>query len=263
MERKSHIGKYWDGQAKKHGTSPSASWEDGYAIALEIDLISKHIIDGDVVLDVGCANGHATIEQDSRHDIEITGVDFSESMIREAKKISDINFKVGDVRKLMFDDATFDVVYTTRTLINLPTWEEQRIGIEECLRVCKSGGRVLFLEAFWDPFVRLNALRTVCGLPPLEEPEFNNYLKEYKIMDFFLKNHSRLRYTVSIVDFSSLYYLGSRFIRDLTYKWGGTVGYRNPINKGFFHLEKNFPGVEGFGVQRAVVVKKNPYLRFK
>jgi len=34
----------------------------------------------------------------------------------------------------------YDVVYTTRVLVNLPTWEQQKKGIAECLRVTKKKG---------------------------------------------------------------------------------------------------------------------------
>ena len=252
------ILEFWNKQAEKHGTSHSASWGDGYAIDLEIKNIGQYISENDNILDVGCANGYSMLCHLERKPSSLTGVDFSANMIEEAKKnvISEskdckVSFEVGDVRKLQFEDEIFDVVYTTRTLINLPNWKEQIIGIEECMRVCKSGGKVIFSEAFWEPLVLLNSLRALKSLPSLVEHDFNRYIKKERLEEFLKSKNIAF----DAVDFSSVYYLGSRFLRELVTNIDDYEGYSNPINQIFYELEKEYSG-GGFGIQQAYIVTK-------
>jgi len=253
------IREFWDSQAKKHGGSHAASWGDNFAVDLEIETIGKYIPRESEVLDVGCANGHATLRHHRARKVRsITGVDFSEAMIREAERSKaaqgapdNVSFEVGDVRSLRFDKESFDVVYTTRTLINLPTWNEQQQGILECVRVCRRGGTIVFSEAFWEPLVLLNSLRTLVSLPPLVEHDFNRYLKRSYLEKFL----TSLGLGFDAVDFCSIYYLGSRFLRELVTKPTDYPGYSNPINGIFYKMERKYSG-GGFGIQQAYVVRK-------
>jgi len=252
------IKEYWENNAKTYKNSHWVSWGDNFAIELEIDNISKFINDNDYVLDVGCANGYASIEQYKRHKIKLTGIDYSEKMIeyanenKKAKRIlGDINFEVGNILNLRFEESTFNIVYTTRVLINLRNWEEQIKGIEECIRVTKNGGKIILSEAFWEPLMLLNTLRIIKGLEPLVEHDFNRYLKKVKIEDYL--NKKGLSY--QCIDFSSIYYLGSRFLRELVTDYKEYKGYENPINKIFFEIEKKYSGGD-FGIQQAYIIIK-------
>jgi ubiquinone/menaquinone biosynthesis C-methylase UbiE len=254
------IKDYWENQAKTHKDSHNASWGDNFMIALEIDAIGEHISGGDRVLDVGCANGYSTFEQlKRRNDIHsIVGIDFAENMVAQANGMkktinlpNDITFEVGDARSLRFPDNSFDVVYTTRVVINLPSWEDQKLAINECLRVVRPGGKAIFSEAFWEPLMLLNALRLLKHLPPLVEHDFNRYLKKSVLEEFF--NQQGLKFSVN--EFSSVYYLGSRFLRELVTDPAAYPGYSNPINRIFYDIEKEFSG-GGFGIQQAYIVTK-------
>jgi ubiquinone/menaquinone biosynthesis C-methylase UbiE len=254
---KDFIKETWEKQAERFKDSHWISWGDNFAIDLEIENISKYIKSGFKVLDVGCANGFATMTQFKKNKIDITGVDFSENMIKYAKgKVKElgitngIRFKEGDVRKLEFEDGLFDITYTTRVLINLPNWEDQELGIKECLRVTKKEGTVILSEAFWEPLVLLNALRTLVQLPPLVEHDFNRYIKEQRLVDFI----KSLGLKSEVINFSSVYYLGSRFLRELVTEIDKYPGYSNPINELFYNIEKQYSG-GGFGIQKAVVIK--------
>lgn len=256
---KDHIKEYWELQGQTHGESHWASWGDNWMLELEIDTIGKHIKDGDQVLDVGCANGYATFRQAESHKLaSITGVDFAGNMVTAAQKTKkqkglsdDISFSEGDVRSLQFADNTFDVAYTTRVLINLPTWEQQIQGITECIRVVKPGGTIVLSEGFWEPLMLLNAMRSLKNLPPLVEHDFNRYLK-LSALEAHLKNIG-LKYQID--DFSSIYYLGSRFLRDLVTDPAAYPGFSNPINKIFFDIEQQFSG-GGMGIQQAIIITK-------
>lgn len=254
-----HIRNFWESQAQKHGAAHDASWGDNFAIALEIDTIARHLKDGDSVLDVGCANGYSAFRQLERHKLaRLVGVDFATSMIEAARAAKAeagldgrVEFAQGDVRSLDFPDASFDAVYTTRVLINLPTWDEQAQGVRECLRVARPGGTVILSEGFWEPLMILNAMRALVRLPPLVEHDFNRYLKQARLEE--LLGSLGLAYRVE--DFSSVYYLGSRLLRELVTDPSAYPGYSNPINEIFYNIERDYSG-GGFGVQQAYVIAK-------
>lgn len=259
MKKQEVIQGHWNDQAEKFGDSIEVSWGDNYMIDLEIGVIGEHIRSGDTILDIGCANGYAAFKQfELCKQIKMTGIDFSEKMIELANKKKnelglndEINFQVGDIRNIECADNTFDVVYTTRVLINLSDWEEQQNAIEECVRVTKRGGKIIFSEAFLEPMENLNTIRSIENLPPLTEPFFNRYLKKNQL-ESFLKEKG-LGYTVN--SFSSIYYLGSRFLRELATTPSDHPGYTNPVNKDFYDLEKKYSG-GSFGIQQAYIAVK-------
>jgi SAM-dependent methyltransferase len=254
-----HIKEYWESQGQAHGESHWASWGDNWAIDLEIETIGKRLKDGDHVLDAGCANGFGALTQWKTHRLgSLTGIDFAANMIAAAnaakarENLGDtVRFAEGDVRALAFPDNSFDVTYTTRVLINLPTWNEQKQGIAECLRVTRPGGLVVLSEGFWEPLMLLNAMRALTNLPPLVEHDFNRYLKRSSL-EVFLKE---LGLDYEFEDFSSIYYLGSRLVRELVTDPAAYPGFTNPMNKLFYEIEKQFSG-GGMGVQQAVIVHK-------
>lgn len=263
---KDFIKEAWEENAEKFKTSHWSSWGDSYCIKLEINEISKHLKNNSKVLDLGCANAFPLINQLQKNSsLCMHGIDFSERMIHYARKNLEeflLNQKlpknfykpqvdVGDIRDIKHDNDFFDITYTTRTLINLPNWEDQKKGISECLRVTKSGGKVLLSEAFWEPLVLLNSLRTLKNLEPLVEHDFNRYLKITKLKDFL----DSLKLCYRIIEFSSVYYLGSRFLRELITDFKNYEGYENPINKLFFDMENQYSG-GGFGIQQLVVIEK-------
>jgi ubiquinone/menaquinone biosynthesis C-methylase UbiE len=253
------IHKFWEDQAAKHGVSHAASWGDNWAIALEIDTVARHLKDGDTVLDVGCANGYSAFEQLGRHRLKkLVGVDFSAQMIAAARQAhaergagAHVEFREGDIRGLDFPDASFDVVYTTRVLINLPNWEQQLAGIRECLRVTRPGGTVILSEAFWEPLQLLNAMRQLVRLPLLVEHDFNRYLKKPRLEEWL--RAQGLRFEVD--EFSSVYYLGSRLLRELVTDPSAYPGYSNPVNRIFYEIERDYSG-GGFGIQQAYIVRR-------
>ena len=252
------ILEYWESQANDYGTDCTASWGDINAINLEIANIGKHIKHGDTVLDVGCANGYSTFPHITKAS-SIIGVDFSPAMIEQANLAKKryamhhdlVTFKEGNIKSLEFEDDVFDVVYTTRVLINLPTWEEQQQGIAECIRVCKPEGTIVFSEAFWEPLTLLNSMRLLVGLPPLAEQDFNRYIKKTRL-EKLLKD---IYLHFECIDFSSIYYLGSRFLREIIDDKVALDGYSNTFNNMFYDIETKYSG-GGFGIQQAYVIKQ-------
>jgi len=120
-------------------------------------LIKRQIIDwlqpleGRQVLDVGCGMG-----DDSREIARLVGpkghvvaIDFSAAMITEARKRNadtpalPIEFREGDATKLAFADGSFDCARVERVLMHL---RDAREGLEEMIRVVRTGGRIVASE---------------------------------------------------------------------------------------------------------------------
>jgi demethylmenaquinone methyltransferase / 2-methoxy-6-polyprenyl-1,4-benzoquinol methylase len=112
---------------------------------------------GDAVLDACCGTGDLAIAAE-RAGGRVTGLDFSERMLVRARGKSDsIEWVLGDVMALPFDDASFDAVTVGFGIRNVPDLEA---GLAELGRVLREGGRVACLEitrpeGMLKPFFRL------------------------------------------------------------------------------------------------------------
>jgi demethylmenaquinone methyltransferase/2-methoxy-6-polyprenyl-1,4-benzoquinol methylase len=112
---------------------------------------------GDVVLDACCGTGDLAIAAE-RAGGRVTGLDFSEQMLVRARGKSDsVEWVLGDVTALPFDDASFDAVTVGFGIRNVPDLEA---GLAELARVLRPGGRVACLEitrpeGMLKPFFRL------------------------------------------------------------------------------------------------------------
>lgn len=256
-----HIKEFWEKQGRVHEASHCASWGDSYAIELEIETIGRHIRPRDKVLDIGCANGYATFRQHQAcPSARFSGVDYANSMIGQAERLrrerglgdGRVTFSVASATHLPFQSEIFDIAYTTRVLINLPTWYGQQEAILEALRVVKKGGILLLSEGFWEPLCLLNSVRLLFRLPALQEHDFNRYLKK-RTLESWLGARGL---AFEVEDFSSVYYFGSRLLRDLVEANPATGGdYSSPVNKAFYDLERTYSG-GGVGVQQAYVIRK-------
>jgi phosphatidylethanolamine/phosphatidyl-N-methylethanolamine N-methyltransferase len=104
---------------------------------------------GDRVLEVGVGTGiNAALYP---RDCAVTGIDLSESMLEKArdriarKGISNVQLIEMDAARLRFADGTFDIVYASY-LINCVS--DPIAVAREMSRVCRPGGRVIFLNHF-------------------------------------------------------------------------------------------------------------------
>jgi len=79
---------------------------------------------------------------------EITGVDFSEKMLKRAKDKANrhkvkVHLQQMDVQNLQFEDNTFDTVVASFVFCSVP---DPIRGLMEVKRVCKPRGKVVLLE---------------------------------------------------------------------------------------------------------------------
>ena len=95
------------------------------------------------VLDVACGTGDMAMEL-LRQGCSVTGVDLSKEMMAIAKrKAPQAEYRLADVERLPFGDASFDAVTCAFGVRNFVHLEQ---GLSEMLRVLKPGGRMVILE---------------------------------------------------------------------------------------------------------------------
>jgi demethylmenaquinone methyltransferase / 2-methoxy-6-polyprenyl-1,4-benzoquinol methylase len=113
---------------------------------------------GQRALDLCCGTGDIVLSI-ARHGVKVTGLDFSESMLKVARQRSwksevgvalsendggqRVQFIQADAQDIPFPDAYFDIVTVSYGLRNLASWET---GLREMWRVAKPRGRVLVLD---------------------------------------------------------------------------------------------------------------------
>lgn len=101
---------------------------------------------GETVLETGCGTGHCLVEltRGIGEQGKVVGVDISENMLAEARKLSPQNMELHqcDAAKLAFADATFDGIFTSFTLELFDTPELPGV-LAEWRRVLKPGGRLV------------------------------------------------------------------------------------------------------------------------
>ena len=138
---------------------------------------------GERVLDVACGTGTSTVAIQAKGATAV-GLDFSEGMIREARRRHPgIEFVEGDAQALPFADGEFDAVTVSFGLRNV---QEPHTALAEMHRVLRPGGRVVITEFSTPPVAIVRAaysgyLRRV--LPRLADlassnPEAYRYLGE-------------------------------------------------------------------------------------
>jgi ubiquinone/menaquinone biosynthesis C-methylase UbiE len=108
------------------------------------------VSDEDVVLDVACGSGNATIPA-AKTGAKTTGLDITPELLEAGKKAAaeagvEIEWIVGDAQDLPFDDASFDVVTSVFGCMFAP---DHRRTAEELVRVLKPGGRMVVTA--WRP----------------------------------------------------------------------------------------------------------------
>jgi ubiquinone/menaquinone biosynthesis C-methylase UbiE len=99
------------------------------------------------ILDVGCGNCRNTIIF-AKHEFDCYGIDFSDEMIKYAKKFAaenkvKINLRVATATNLPFKDKNFDYVICASMLHNIPGNESRQKAILEIKRVLKDNGEAL------------------------------------------------------------------------------------------------------------------------
>ena len=219
------IQQYWEERAKGAQLNPNATTDDVYLRELEIRTFEKAITKlkkkNPYILDLGCGDGFTTLGLAKKLKAPgFLGIDYSENMIANAKarlknekdtKLKkSIEFKTGDATRLneQFKKETFDIVISSRCLINLTSAKQQFDTIEQISKILKRGGVYISIENFEDGNKELNDLRKEMGLAEISVRWHNLFFKPKD----YLKHTKKIFKNVEIINFSSSYYYATRVI---------------------------------------------------
>ena len=124
--------------------------QHGFADVADLDHLIQvsGISTGSRVLDLGCGNGMISEYISDQTGAQVTGVDFIEKAIQDARqrtisKRERLDFRVMDFLHLQFPPASFDVIISIDTLYFTDIYET----LSGCLPFLKENGR---LTAFFD-----------------------------------------------------------------------------------------------------------------
>lgn len=147
------------------------------------------IEDDEAILEIGHGNaGHLKTILDKAKNIRYTGIDISETMHNEARKLNkefeiQADFVLYEGEKLPFQDKTFDKIFTVNTVY---FWKEPVVFLNEIYRVLRDNGTFVltfgqreFMEKL--PFTQYNF--TLYSNEEMEEVVSESHFKRMKISE--------------------------------------------------------------------------------
>jgi len=151
----------------------------GHLDSLQILIELSGVGPDDQVLDVACGPGLVACEF-ARHAGHVTGMDLTPAMIEQAGKrqrelgLANLTWAVGDAVPLPYPDDTFSLVITRYSYHHLL---DTTRALDEMIRVCRPGGRVLVGDVAVEPakaelYDRLEILRDPSHTHALTTDEF-------------------------------------------------------------------------------------------
>lgn len=192
-------------------------WEDPETVSiidrnlhdLETRTVLRYLEAGDVLVDVGCGDGEATVEY-ARRVRECIGIERSAMQRRRAEAaiaregLTNARVIAGDVMTL---DAggVYDAIVSQRLLINLSSWDRQKHALLNIHRALRPGGRLLMVENTNEGFQAMNDVRAAVGLEPVLQHWHNLFFAHDQLTDFLRGRFQLIRHH----DFG-LYYLLTR-----------------------------------------------------
>lgn len=114
----------------------------------QIALAELNLKDGDRILEIGFGNGKFFSDLDAKaRDLQISGIDYSPEMVREAKRKNKdlyhsgrLDITTGNSDRLPYPDQHFDKVYCINVIY---FWGNPHFHLKEIYRVLKPGGQFI------------------------------------------------------------------------------------------------------------------------
>lgn len=156
----------------------------------------------DVILDIGCGGG-ININRMSKHAKKVYGVDYSEESVKLSREVNDDEIKRGkvevynaNVKKLPFEDNTFDIITAFETVYFWP-------NIEKCFgevkRVLKPGGIFLIgTESNGSDNIPMKISEKLINMTVYNDKELCQYLENngYSQITAYLRNGRKKQETI-------------------------------------------------------------------
>lgn len=244
MTEATEVQQYWDERARGAELNPNATTDDVYLRELEVRTLAGALSalghTAPRILDLGCGDGYTTLKVAQQvKSASFVGVDYSDCMIGNALRRlegesdhlrSRVEFGTGDATRLRekFQPGTFDVVISSRCLINLTSEEAQFSAVADIANILKPNGHYLAVENFEEGQTELNTLRTGLGLPEIPVRWHNLFFREPE----YLRRAGQHFSKVKIRNFTSAYYYATRVIYSKYCQMKGTKpDYQHEIHQ--------------------------------
>jgi len=134
MSIESQVRDFYNENFKRFDSSRFSVWK---AVKKFVDNIPEN----SNVLDAGCGNGKNMIYMNNKN-INCIGIDFSQQLLQICRDKS-LNVLESDIRNLPFQDNEFDFIISIAVVHHISSHKDRIKSINEMLRVCKSGGKLL------------------------------------------------------------------------------------------------------------------------
>lgn len=253
------VKEHWDTKADEFGQNQKATHGDIHLRELEIKAIEDRLGENLEIIDVGCGNGYSTLRFSQKFNkSNFIGVDYSEKMIRVANEslknqdYENIQFMVMDILEPHEKfKKRFDIAVTERCIINLIRHEDQVQAIINLGKMLKAGGKLILSEESIQSYSKINDLRKNAGLPDMAIQWHNLYMD----IDRIQKDLPENLILENVYDFSSSYYLGTRFFKALIYHEQG----RDPgadVTGTFNQLAAEVPSLGDYGLIKIYEFRK-------
>ncbi len=147
MQEKDQVREVYQALAGQYDERiPGSTPIDEGFMQTEMDFVLGRVASGDDVLDIGCGTGRFTVPVAARVH-STTALDISSTMLEQARETAAekgvaVDFVVGDMASLPFDNESFDVVISMLALMHVPREDRQSV-FSEVARVLRPGGRML------------------------------------------------------------------------------------------------------------------------
>lgn len=199
----------------------------GIDVALGMNTMNKFISkttyellkikDNDSVLEIGIGNGtfiKDILEHGSR--ISFTGIDISNTMITEAKRINRALIETGyidlfnaDIEEIPIWDEVFDKICTVNTIY---FWKNPIKALEEVYRVLKKKG---ILIVSFRPFINRQTLDfTQYGFKEYRNEDFESLIEQtnFKIIERIEKTEPEIEFNGKTHNLTSQYFIMQKAI---------------------------------------------------
>ncbi|TXE13823.1 class I SAM-dependent methyltransferase [Seonamhaeicola algicola] len=207
-------------KVSKQLANPSGQFGIDIALGMNTmnEFISKttyellKINDNDTVLEIGIGNGKFIKDiLDNTSGVSYTGIDISETMITEAKRINRPLIETGyvdlfnaDIEEIPIWDEVFDKICTVNTIY---FWKNPIKALEEVYRVLKKKG---ILIVSFRPFINGQTLDfTQYGFKEYRNEDFESLIEQtnFKIIERIEKTEPEIEFNGKTHNLTSQYFL--------------------------------------------------------